>query len=65
MPIIKVGIMNRSEVTAALTAILTKVNALPAKIAAKINASDVSTPEQDKAITDLTNAIDNLDASVS
>jgi hypothetical protein len=65
MPIIKVGTMTRADITAALAALTTKINALPAKIAAKVGAGDVSTPEEDKALADLTTAINALDASVS
>ncbi len=57
--------MTRDQVTAALNALVTKVNALPAKIAAKVGGGDVSTPEEDKALADLTAAIAAVDASVS
>lgn len=64
MPNIKVGNMTRSEITAALNVLVAKVNALPARIAAKVGASDVSTPEEDKALADLIAAINALDASI-
>ena len=57
--------MTKAEITAALIALTATVNALPAKIAAKIGSGDSSTPEEDKALADLTAAVNSVDASVS